>query len=185
MPNHVSAPALTPSAPLGDAPGVDPTALPPVTGNGPQSPSTADAFGATGSAPNVMDELRESVGAASARGEALADRAAEEVFGSEDNARDTAGRLTSFVASWERHEHEKPSAVWLTDEFSGIPTFGPAGRGPTPRGASRTSWTRAMSIGSSARRARNHSRAGQAMALCTRRSGHTQTHLGRATKDRP
>ena len=117
MPDHVSAPALTPSAPLGDAPGVDPTALPPVTGNGPQSPSTADAFGATGSAPNVMDEPRESVGAASASGEALADRAAEDLFGSEDNARNTAGRITSFVASWERHEHEKPPAVWLSGEF--------------------------------------------------------------------
>ena len=148
-------------------------------GSGPQSPSTADAFGATDSAPNVKDELRESAGAAPA------DRAAGEVFGSEDNARNTAGRITSFVASWERHEHEKPPAVWLADEFSGIPTFGPAGRGPTPRGASRTSWTRVMSIGSSARRARNHSRAGQAMALCIRRSGHTQTHIGRATKDRP
>ena len=166
MPSHISLPTSS-------------------AGSGPRPRPTADVFGATGSAPNVMDEPGESAGAASASDEAPADRAAGEVFGSEKNARNTAGRIMSFVASWERHEHEKPPAVWLADEFSGIPTFGPAGRGPTPRGASRTSWTRVMSIGSSARRARNHSRAGQAMALCTRRSGHTQTHLGRATKDRP
>ena len=88
---------------------------------GPQSPSTADALGATGSAPNVKDELRESAAAASASGEAPADRAAGEVFGSEDNAHNTAGRITSPVASWERHEHEKAPAVWLSDEFGRYP----------------------------------------------------------------
>ena len=56
-------------------------------------------------------------GTASASDEALADRAAEEVFGSEDNTRNTAGLITSFVASWERHKHEKPPAVWLADEL--------------------------------------------------------------------
>ena len=86
-------------------------------GSGPQFPSTADAFGVTDSAPHAKDEPRESAGAAPASDEALADRAAEEVFGSEDNARNTAGLITSFVASWERHKHEKPPAVWLADEF--------------------------------------------------------------------
>ena len=62
MPNHMSLPA-------------------PSTGRGPQSPSTADAFGTTDSAPIVKDEPRESADPAPASGEVLADRAAEEVFG--------------------------------------------------------------------------------------------------------
>ena len=53
----------------------------PSTGRGPQSPSTADAFGATDSAPTLKDEPRESADPALASGGALADRAAEEVFG--------------------------------------------------------------------------------------------------------
>ena len=86
-------------------------------GSGPRPWPAADAFGATGSAPNVKDEPRESAVAAPASDEAPADRAAGEVFGSEKNARNTAGRIMSPLASWERHEHEKPSAVWLSDEF--------------------------------------------------------------------
>ena len=50
-------------------------------------------------------------------GEALADRAAEAVFGSEENARNTAGLITNFVSPWERHKHEKSPAAWLADEF--------------------------------------------------------------------
>ena len=69
----------------------------------------------------AQDEPGESAGPAPAGDGALADRAAEEVFGSEDNARNTAGRITSFVASWERHKHEKPPAVWLADEFRRYP----------------------------------------------------------------
>ena len=111
MPNHVSAPAPDPSAPSGDAPGTVPAALPPFTGGGPSPRPTADA------PPIMQDEPGESTGAASESDEALADRAAEEVFGSEDNARNTAGLIASFVASWERHKHEKPPAVWLADEF--------------------------------------------------------------------
>ena len=62
MPSHMSLPA-------------------PSAGRGPRSPSTADAFGATDSAPTVKDEPRESADPASASGEALANRAAEGVFG--------------------------------------------------------------------------------------------------------
>ena len=54
-------------------------------------------------------------------GEALADRTADDVFGGEDNARDTAGLIASFAASWERRKHEKPPAVWLADEFRRYP----------------------------------------------------------------
>ena len=49
--------------------------------------------------------------------EALADQAAEDIFGSEENARNTAGLITSFVESWEQHKHEKTPAAWLADEF--------------------------------------------------------------------
>ena len=62
MPSHMSLPA-------------------PSAGRGPQSLSTADAFGATDSAPAGKDESRASGDPAPASGEALADRAAEEVFG--------------------------------------------------------------------------------------------------------
>ena len=91
-------------------------------GSGPRPRPTADAFGATNSAPNVKDEPRESAGAAPASGEALGpDRTTEDLSGSEDNACNTAGRITSFVASWERYKHEKPPAVWLADEFRRYP----------------------------------------------------------------
>ena len=96
-------------------------------GSGPQSPSTADAFGATDSAPHAKDEPRD--GAAPASGEALADRAAEEVFGSEDNAHNTAGLIMSFVASWERDKHEKPPGVWLANEFRQYPQIRTGGEG--------------------------------------------------------
>ena len=95
MPDQVSAPTPDPSAPSGDAPGTHPTETQPI----------------------AQDEPGEGADPAPANDEALADRAAEEVFGSEDNARNTAGLITSFVASWERHKHEKPPAVWLADEF--------------------------------------------------------------------
>lgn len=55
--------------------------LPPSAGSGPRSRSPADALGATDSAPNVKDEPCASADPAPASGEALADRAAEEVFG--------------------------------------------------------------------------------------------------------
>ena len=114
MPDQVSAPTPDPSALSGVAPGADPAALPPFTGNGPSPRLTADA---PDTPPITQDEPGEGAGPAPASDEALADRATEEVFGSEDNARNTAGLITSFVASWERHKHEKPPAVWLADEF--------------------------------------------------------------------
>ena len=117
MPNHVSAPTPDPSVPSGDAPGTVPAALPPFTGGGPSPRPAADALDTPDTPPVVQDEPGERAGAAPASDEALADRTAEEVFGSEDNARNTAGLITSFVASWERHKHEKPPAVWLADEF--------------------------------------------------------------------
>ena len=117
MPDHVSAPTPDPSAPSGDAPGTVPTAMPPFTGSGPHPRPTADALDTPETPPVVQDEPGDSAGAAPSNGEALADRVAEEVFGSEDNARNTAGLITSFVASWERHKHEKTPAVRLADEF--------------------------------------------------------------------
>ena len=111
-----------PSAPLGDAPRTAPPPSPPSTGSGPDPRSTADALDTTDTLPIVQDEPGGSADPAPAGdGEALADRTAEDVFGSEDNARNTAGLITSFVTSWERHKHKKPPAVWLADEFRRYP----------------------------------------------------------------
>ena len=129
MPDHVSAPTPDPSAPSGDAPGTVPTALPPFTGSGPRPRPAADALDTTETSPVVQDEPRESAGPAPASGGALADRAVEEVFGSEENARNTAGLITGFVASWERHKHEKPPAVWLANEFRRHPHLWTGGAG--------------------------------------------------------
>ena len=84
----------TPSAPLGDAPGAAPSALPPFAGSGPHSRPITDA---ADTPPTVKDEPGESAGPAPESDEALANRAAEEVFGSEESARNTAGLITSFV----------------------------------------------------------------------------------------
>ena len=111
----------TPSAPLGDAPGAAPTTLPPFAGSGPYSRPIPDALDTTDTPPTAKDEPGESAGPAPESDEALADRTAEDVFGSEDNARNTAGLVTSFVSSWERHKHEKTPAAWLTDEFRRYP----------------------------------------------------------------
>ena len=51
----------------------------------------------------------------------LADRVAEDVFGGEENARRTADLIERFVASWERHKHEKSPAEWLRDELRHYP----------------------------------------------------------------
>ena len=118
MPDRISAPTPDPSAPFGDAPGAVPTALPPFTGDGPRPRPAADT---PETPPVVKDEPGESADPAPASDEALADRTAEDVFGSEDNARNTAGLITSFVSSWERHKHEKTPAVWLADEFRRYP----------------------------------------------------------------
>ena len=121
MPDRISAPTPGPSAPFGDAPGAVPTAHPPFTGDGPRPRPAADALDTPETPPVVKDEPGESADPAPASDEALADRTAEDVFGSEDNARNTAGLITSFVASWERHKHEKTPAVWLADEFRWYP----------------------------------------------------------------
>ena len=121
MPDRISAPTPDPSAPSGDVPGAAPTALPPFTGDGPRPRPAADALDTTDTPPVVQHEPRESADPAPANEEALADQAAEDVFGSEDNARNTAGLITSFVSSWERHKHEKTPAVWLADEFRRYP----------------------------------------------------------------
>ena len=65
------------------------------------------------------DEAGEALAKGPARksDEALGNRTAEEIFGSEENARETAGLVTSFLASWERHKHQKSPAIWLADEF--------------------------------------------------------------------
>ena len=70
---------------------------------------------------SAVDEPSESVDPSLANDEALADRAAKEVFGGEDNARNTAGLIASFVSSWEQHKHEKSPAIWLADEFRRYP----------------------------------------------------------------
>ena len=111
----------TPSAPLGDAPGAAPAALPPSTGSGPCPRPVADTLDTADTPPTAKDEPGESAGPAPENDEALADRTAEDVFGSEDNARNTAGLITSFVSSWERHKHEKSPAAWLADEFRRYP----------------------------------------------------------------
>ena len=121
MPDRISAPTPDPSAPSGDVPGAAPTALPPFTGSGPRPRPAADALDTPETPPVVKDEPGESADPAPASDEALADRTAEDVFGSEDNARNTAGLITSFVSSWERHKHEKTPAVWLADEFRRYP----------------------------------------------------------------
>ena len=120
MQDRASTPA--PSAPLGDAPRTAPPPSSPSTGSGPHPRPIADALDTTDTLPIVQDEPGGSADPAPASdGEALADRTAEDVFGSEDNARNTAGLITSFVTSWERHKHEKPPAVWLADEFRRYP----------------------------------------------------------------
>ena len=113
--------APTPSAPFGDAPDAAPAALPPSTGSGPRPRPNADALDTADTPPTGKDEPGESTGPVPESGEALADRTAEDVFGSEDNARNTAGLITSFVSSWERHKHEKSPAAWLADEFRRYP----------------------------------------------------------------
>ena len=55
--------------------------------------------------------------------EALADETAEECFGGEDNARKTAGLISSFVSSWERHKHDTAPAEWLANEFRKYPNL--------------------------------------------------------------
>ena len=122
MPDRISAPTPDPSAPSGDAPGAAPTAHPPFIGSGLCPRPAADALDTTDTPPVVKDEPGGgSADPAPASDEALADQTAEDVFGSEDNARNTAGLITSFVSSWERHKHEKTPAVWLADEFRRYP----------------------------------------------------------------
>ena len=111
----------TPSAPLGDAPGAVPAASPRSPASGTHPRPTADALDTTETPPVVQDEPGESTDPALANEEALADQAAEDVFGSEDNARNTAGLITSFASSWERHKHEKTPRIWLADEFRRYP----------------------------------------------------------------
>ena len=107
----------TPSAPLGDVPGAAPAALPTFTGSGSRPRPTTDALDTADTPPTAKEESGESASPAAVSAEALADRTAEDVFGSEENARNTAGLITSFVSSWERHKHEKTPAAWLADEF--------------------------------------------------------------------
>ena len=111
----------TPSVPLGDAPGTAPTALPRSLAANRIPGPTPTALDTAATPPTAKDEPGDSADPAAESDEALADRTAEDVFGSEDNARNTAGLITSFVASWERHKHEKTPAAWLADEFRQYP----------------------------------------------------------------
>ena len=69
------------------------------------------------STPTAAPQMGESADPALADEDALAAQAAEDIFGSEENARKTAELIASFAASWERHKHEKTPAAWLADEF--------------------------------------------------------------------
>lgn len=88
MPSHMSLPTLPPGAGSNLCP-------PPIP------------------APNVENEPRESADSVPATGEAMTDRVAEEVFGSEENARNTAGLTMSFAAPRPRLPRQGPwSAVF-------------------------------------------------------------------------
>ena len=55
--------------------------------------------------------------------ESAGERAVEDVFGTEENARAATRLIARFVASWERHKHDKAPERWLAEElrrFSGI-----------------------------------------------------------------
>ena len=69
------------------------------------------------STPTAAPQIGESADPALPNEDALAAQAAEDIFGSEENARKTAELIASFQASWERHKHEKTPAAWLADEF--------------------------------------------------------------------
>ena len=101
MSDRVSAPDPNPSA----SPGALPRAVP--------SPAPQVGKDESGE-PLAVDPTPES-------GLTLADRTAEAVFGGEDNARETAGLIESFVTSWERRKRETPPSVWLADEFRRYP----------------------------------------------------------------
>lgn len=45
----------------------------------------------------------------------------EDVFGSEENARAATRLITRFVASWERHKHDREPERWLADELRQFP----------------------------------------------------------------
>lgn len=46
-----------------------------------------------------------------------ADTTIEDIFGGEDNARAVARLIADFVASWERHKHEKAPETWLAEQL--------------------------------------------------------------------
>jgi len=45
------------------------------------------------------------------------ERTVEDLFANEENARDTARLIARFVASWERHKHNKAPEKWLAEEL--------------------------------------------------------------------
>ena len=52
---------------------------------------------------------------------AAADRAAEEVFGTADNAREMGALIAQFVDSWEKRQQDTPPERWLANEFRRFP----------------------------------------------------------------
>jgi len=52
-----------------------------------------------------------------------ADQVEREIFGNEDNARQTTGIINRFVQSYERNKHARPLEDWLTDEFRLYPNI--------------------------------------------------------------
>ena len=53
--------------------------------------------------------------------EAAGDVAVEEIFGNEDNARAATLLIARFVASWDRHGHERSPEAWLAGELRECP----------------------------------------------------------------
>jgi hypothetical protein len=53
----------------------------------------------------------------------LANQAAEDLFGNEENAQKTSGVISIFVDSYTRHKNTLPLDVWLNQEFANYPNL--------------------------------------------------------------
>ncbi len=60
----------------------------------------------------ILDETTE---------EKLANHAAEDLFGNEENAQKTGNVISTFVDSYTRHKNSLSLDVWLNQEFSNYP----------------------------------------------------------------
>ena len=62
----------------------------------------------------ILDEAAE---------EKLANQAATDLFGNEENAQKTSSIISTFVDSYTRHKNSLPLDVWLNQEFSNYPNL--------------------------------------------------------------